>query len=99
MAPSMSETRALASYVVTDRLENIPQDVRQEARRPIVNYIGCAVGGSPHPAVDIAIRALGPYAGKPTATILGRVERLDPPHASPMHGITSHRTDTHHTPP
>jgi 2-methylcitrate dehydratase PrpD len=95
----MSETRALASYVVTSRLDDIPQDVRHEARRAIVNYIGCAVGGSPHQAVEIAIRALGPYAGKPTAIVLGRSDRLDPLHASLMNGISSHVYDYDDTTP
>jgi 2-methylcitrate dehydratase PrpD len=95
----MSETRALASYVVTNRLDDIPEDVRHEARRAIVNYMGCAVGGSGHPAVDIAIRALGPYAGKPTASVLGRAERLDPLHASLMNGISSHVYDYDDTTP
>jgi 2-methylcitrate dehydratase PrpD len=95
----MSETKALASYIVTNHLDDIPEDVRHEARRAIVNYIGCAVGGSGHPAVDIAIRALGPYAGKPTASILGRAERLDPLHASLMNGISSHVYDYDDTTP
>src|ERR1700730_4880247 len=95
----MSETRALASYVVTSRLDDIPQDVRHEARRAIVNYVGCAVGGSPHQAVEIAIRALGPYAGKPTASVLGRSDRLDPLHASLMNGISSHVYDYDDTTP
>src|SRR5580698_383265 len=95
----MSETRALAAYVVTSRLDDIPQDVRHEARRAIVNYIGCAVGGSPHQAVEIAIRALGPYAGKPTASVIGRSERLDPLHASLMNGISSHVYDYDDTTP
>ncbi len=95
----MSETKALASYVVTSRLEDIPEDVRHEARRAIINYMGCAVGGSPHEAIDIAIRALGPYAGKPTASILGRAERLDPLHASLMNGISSHVNDYDDTTP
>ena len=42
----MSETRILASYVTDTRLDDIPEDVRHEARRAIVNYVGCAVGGS-----------------------------------------------------
>ena len=95
----MPETQALASYVVTSRFEEIPQDVRHEARRALVNYLGCAVGGSPHPAVDRAIDALGPYSGKPTASILGRTERLDPLHASLMNGISSHVYDYDDTTP
>jgi len=95
----MPETRALASYIVASRLEEIPADVRNEARRALVNYLGCAVGGSPHPAVDRAIQALGPYSGKPTACVLGRVERLDPLHASLMNGISSHVYDYDDTTP
>ena len=95
----MSETKILASYVTDTRLENIPPDVRHEARRAIVNFVGCALGGSAHPAVDIAIRALGPFSGQPTASILGRCERLDPLHASLMNGISSHVYDYDDTTP
>ena len=95
----MSETQVLASYVTSSRLEDIPDDVRHEARRAILNYVGCALGGSPHPAVDIAIRALGPYSGPPTAAVLGRADRLDPLHASLMNGISSHVHDYDDTTP
>jgi 2-methylcitrate dehydratase PrpD len=95
----MSETKALASYVVDNQLDDIPIDVRHEARRAIVNYMGCAVGGAPHPAMDITLRALGPYAGKPTASVLGRVERIDPLHASLLNGISSHVYDYDDTTP
>lgn len=95
----MSETRALAEYVVNNRIEDIPADVRHEARRAIVNYMGCAVGGASHPAMDITLRALGPYAGKPTAAVLGRAERIDPLHASLLNGISSHVYDYDDTTP
>ena len=95
----MSETRALASYVVSSRMEDIPEDVRHEARRALVNYVGCAVGGSPDRAVELAIRALGPYSGPPTASVLGRADRLDPLHASLMNGISSHVYDYDDTTP
>ena len=95
----MSETKILASYVTGARLEDIPADVRHEARRAIVNYMGCALGGAPRSAVDIAIRTLGPFSGKPTASVLGRAERLDPLHASLMNGISSHVYDYDDTTP
>ncbi len=95
----MSETKALASYVVSSRFEDIPQDVSHEARRAILNYVGCAVGGSIHPAMDITLRALGPFAGKATASILGRAERIDPLHASLLNGISSHVHDYDDTTP
>src|ERR1700749_2026424 len=49
--------------------------------------------------MDIAIRALGPYSGPPTASILGRAEKLDPLHASLMNGISSHVYDFDDTTP
>src|SRR5687768_8645780 len=95
----MSETRILASYVVTGRYEDIPADVRHEAARSLVNCMAVALGGSVDPAVDIALRALTPFSGRPTAAIIGRVERFDPLHASLMNGISSHVDDFDDTTP
>ena len=99
MIITMSETKTLASYIVNGRYEDIPADVRHEAARSLVNFMAVALGGSVDPAVDIAIRALTPFSGKPTAAILGRVERLDPLHASLMNGISSHVDDFDDTTP
>ena len=95
----MSETRALASYVVNGRWDDIPIDVQHEARRALVNYLGCALGGARDEAVELALRALAPFSGPPTAVVLGRDERLDPLHASLMNGISSHVYDYDDTTP
>jgi 2-methylcitrate dehydratase PrpD len=95
----MSETHALASYIVASRPEDIPADVRHEAKRALVNYMGCAIGGCREPALDIALRALTPYAGPPSAVVLGRSERLDALHASLMNGISAHVHDYDDTTP
>jgi 2-methylcitrate dehydratase PrpD len=86
----LSETKALATYLVNSRLEDIPEDVRHESRRALLNYIGCAVGGSREPAVETALRALTPYFGKPTTGLLARTERMDPFYAALINGISSH---------
>ncbi len=95
----MSETRTLASWIVSNRIETVPEDVRHEARRAIVNYLGCALGGSHDEAVGIAIRTFGAYSGPRTASVLGRAERLDPLYASLMNGISSHVYDFDDTTP
>jgi 2-methylcitrate dehydratase PrpD len=92
-------TRALADWLVAHRLDDLPSDVRHEALRAIVNIVGCAVGGSRHPAVDIALRALGPFSGPATAQPLARAERVDPFLASLVNGITSHVHDYDDTTP
>jgi 2-methylcitrate dehydratase PrpD len=86
----MSETKTLASWLVASRIEDIPADVRHEARRALLNWMGCAIGGCREPAVETALRALEPYSGKPTANLIARAERLDPLHASLINGISGH---------
>jgi 2-methylcitrate dehydratase PrpD len=86
----MSVTAALAGYVADSAFEDIPADVQQEAKRALLNYLGCALGGSLSPALDTAIATLAPYSGKPSAVVLGRRERFDPLHAALLNGIGSH---------
>ena len=95
----MSQTRTLATYIVDNDYTRIPADVIAEARRAIVNYVGCAVGGCREPAVDIAIETFSPFFGTATASVLGRPERMDPLHASLMNGISSHVHDYDDTTP
>ncbi|MEO8099118.1 MAG: MmgE/PrpD family protein [Acidobacteriota bacterium] len=86
-------TRRLARYVVNAKADDVPVAVRKEAARTLLNWVGCAVGGSRHETVDIAIAALAPFSGPRQATVLGRRERLDVLHASLMNGISSHIFD------
>jgi 2-methylcitrate dehydratase PrpD len=95
----MSESRALAAWVASSGWADIPDDVRHEAKRALLNYVGCAIGGSPHPGVGQAIEAFGPFSGERTARVLGRPERLDPLHASLMNGISGHVEDYDDTTP
>jgi len=87
---SVQYTKTLSSFVVESRFEQLPQDVIHEAKRALLNFVGCAVGGSREPAVDIAIRALAPFSGAPTAKLLARSERFDPLYAAVMNGLTGH---------
>lgn len=86
-------TRRLADWLVSSRKEDVPAAIRQEALRTILNWTGCAIGGSRHETVDIAIRALRPFSGPAEASVLGRKERFDVLNASLMNGISSHVFD------
>jgi 2-methylcitrate dehydratase PrpD len=92
-------TRTLAAHVVSARSGDLPAAVRKEARRTLVNWMACAVGGSPHPTLTVALSALGPFSGPAQATVVGRKERLDILHASLMNGISSHVLDFDDTHP
>ena len=86
-------TRTLARYVLSVRYDELPETVRKEARRTLLNWVGCTVGGSRHETVDVAVGALAPFSGPPQATLLGRRERFDILHASLLNGISSHVFD------
>ena len=86
-------TRALSQFVITHRETDLTAPVRAEATRSLLNWVGCAVGGSRHDTVERAIAALGPFSGPRTATVLGRHDRLDIMLAALMNGITSHTFD------
>ena len=62
-APPQDVTRRLAAWAVASRKEDVPTAVRREALRTVLNWTGCAVGGSRHDTVDRAIRALKPFSG------------------------------------
>ncbi|MEO6340170.1 MAG: MmgE/PrpD family protein [Caulobacteraceae bacterium] len=86
-------TRTLARYLVQARYEDLPANVRKEGVRTLLNWVGCAVGGSRHEAVDRAVAALGPFAGKPEANVLGRRERFDIVTTALLNGVSSHVFD------
>jgi 2-methylcitrate dehydratase PrpD len=90
---SKDVTRTLARFVVNAKYEDLPAPVRKEAQRTLLNWAGCAIGGSRHQTLDIAISALAPFSGPAQATVLGRKEKLDVMHAALMNGISSHIFD------
>ena len=86
-------TGALARYIVAAKFEDLPDAVRKEARRTLLNWTGCAIGGSRHETAGIAISAIAPFAGPAQASVLGRRERLDILNAALINGISSHIFD------
>src|SRR2546429_3679457 len=86
-------TRAVARFVVASRHEDVPEPVYREAKRAVLNWLGCAVGASHHATVTRALEALTPFFGPPQATVMGRGERVDIMHAAMLNGIASHTFD------
>ncbi len=92
-APLPPVTRILARYVVGARYADLPAAVRKQSARTLLNWVGCAVGGSRHETVDKAVAALGPFSGKAAANVLGRTERFDISTATFLNGVSSHVFD------
>lgn len=84
-------TKQLAHWAVS--LAAIPSTTRTAALMSLYNYIGCAIGGSNHPTVTKAHKALSPFFGKATSTLLGTRDKIDAQHAALLNGIASHVHD------
>jgi len=93
VAPPPDVTQLLAKYVVSAQYVDIPEPVRKEACRTLLNWVGCAIGGSRNEAVDIAVSAMQPFFGTEQASLLGRKERADIFNVSLINGIASHVLD------
>ena len=92
-------TRDLAKFIVSTRFDDIPETVRHEAKRTLLNWIGCAVGGCHEEAVSNVVTALAPFSGPGQATLFGRTERMDILNAALVNGISSHVLDFDDTHP
>ncbi len=92
-APAKDVTRRLANYLVSAKYDDLPENVRKEGVRTLVNWVGVAIGGSHHQTVDIAVSALQPFSGPPQATLFGRKERFDIMNAAFINGVSSHIFD------
>jgi 2-methylcitrate dehydratase PrpD len=86
-------TRILARYVVESDYKTIPPTIRHEAKRALLNWLGCAIGTAHHETIERALAAIAPFAGPPQAALLGRRERLDVPNAAFFNGMSSHVLD------
>ncbi len=86
-------TLRLARHIVAAKAADLPAPVRHEVSRALLNWIGVAIGASRHETIEIALRAIKPFAGPPQASLLGRNDRLDIMNAAMLNGISSHVFD------
>lgn len=69
----MSDTLAerLAAFALGTRFADLPTTVVAEARRRLLDSMGCAVGALAEPAPTIARRVAGRFAGTPSVSLIG----------------------------
>lgn len=91
-SPATDVTKRLAEYVVSGKFEELASNVRKEGARTLLNWVGCALGGSTHDAVTNAIAAMSAVS-MGQHRIVGRKERLNIFHATLVNGISSHVLD------
>jgi 2-methylcitrate dehydratase PrpD len=70
-------TPDLARFVVETGWNDIPQAVRHEAKRALLNFFAVALAGCRAEPVEIALRSLQEFTDRRQATVIGRSERID----------------------
>ena len=68
-------TARLARFLCDTTWDDVPQNVRHEAKRSLINYFACALGGCRDAATEAAADALKRFSSGSAATVIGRGER------------------------
>ncbi len=89
MTNAESVSATLSRFVVQTRWEDIPENVRHEAKRALLNWLGCAIGGANDAATMTALKVVAPFSGRPEATLVVHPQRLDALSAAFVNGITA----------
>jgi 2-methylcitrate dehydratase PrpD len=93
MGEALSATQILGRFVTESRFEALPEALRHEGRRSILNHVGCALGVARDPAVITALEIMRDASGKPSATVLGQRDRLGVMEAAFVNAIASNLLD------
>ena len=91
-------TEQLADFIAASRWADIPEAVRREGVRTLLNFVGCALGGCRDEAVSLAERVLRPYFGGEQASLIGRHEKADALNAAFLNAVSANvleYDDTH----
>jgi 2-methylcitrate dehydratase PrpD len=79
----------LAEFLADSQWQDVPDEVRHEAKRTILNFVGAALAGCRDEAMELAVRALKPFFGQPQATVIGCSERPDVLSAAFLNAISA----------
>lgn len=83
----------LAEFASACRWGDLPEAVRHEARRCLVNYFACALAGWRDPAVRTAARVFGRIGSPGACTVIGSSGTVAPLHAASLNAMSANVFD------
>ncbi|WP_406940487.1 MmgE/PrpD family protein, partial [Bordetella pertussis] len=99
LAGTPAVSAELARFAATSRWEDVPQAVRHEGRRSLLNYFAVALAAARDPVLDTATRTYARFASDARASLVGRARRLDMLNAAALNAMAANVydfDDTHH---
>jgi 2-methylcitrate dehydratase PrpD len=92
-------TSKFARFISEMRYENLTPEAVHEAKRAVLDWLGCALAGSTHPTVEILFRTFKEFGSVPVSTVIGQGGRklslLDAAVANGQMGHVLDFDDTH----
>ena len=91
-------TKTLCGHLAAAQFDDLSPAAIREARRGVLDWIGCALAGSRHPTITTLLDVLQETSGRAQATVLGRglqLGLLDAPLANGQMGHLLDFDDTH----
>jgi 2-methylcitrate dehydratase PrpD len=92
-ALDLNVTKDLCAFLAKFRFEDLPRRAVHEAKRGLLDWIGCALAGSPHKTIDMLLAVLRSTGSQPHATVFGRDLKLGLLEAPMANGQMGHLLD------
>ena len=70
-------TESLARHIVATQWDEIPSQVRHQAKRSLVNFFAVTLAGCRSRPIETALRSLSEFSGGKQVALIGRAERID----------------------
>ena len=86
-------TATLAEWALSRDTAKLPADVREAARRCVLDWMGVALAGASDPLIRILIGAAQDEGGNTACTLIAQRERVSPMQAAMINGATGHVLD------
>ena len=83
----------LGHFVVSTTWDSLDERLRHEAKRCVLNSIGCSIAARSAPEVERVNRVMGRFSAQGTLTIIGRDQAADAPTAAFMNALTANFFD------
>jgi 2-methylcitrate dehydratase len=80
-------TARMAEFAAEVQFEDLSKEAVYQAKRFLLDSVGCALGGYQQHDVKIALEVMGEIAGLGTCTVIGTGEQVDPVSASLLNGL------------
>ncbi len=79
----------LANYAVSSNPAAVPDAVRHEVKRAFLNWVGCAIGGSPVDPMSQCIAVAKQLGSSGNSSVIGRCEKFDAARVAFLNSLSS----------